>query len=236
MSTAREVLKAYHRILVTEAGEGPGNWGHAGRPGEVGGSGPGGGGGGGGDSGVKGTGRHDSTDSWEKSLTSEQKVAMNSWMDVGYEGIRGVDKGIVSSLPQYKVNLDALKEALKTAPLYTAEIHRGIRMDVPCSIGDSIQMNAISSFSTNRAVAKGFAVTSSTTGKDISNKQKFTILSIVKHNGAPRLPMKAVGGTFEMEVVMEKGRTFKVTRIEKMEIKRPGGKVWKGKQVFLEEG
>lgn len=177
--------------------------------------------------------RFSDREEWEKSLTPDQRNAVNSWMFSGYEGIRDADKGNPTD-SSYKEKLGQLKAALATAPLYTSDIHRGIRADVKCSVGDKMKMSALSSFSTNRAIARTFSVQKPEGGLT-SPKQKFTVLSITSHKGAPTLPMKAVGGTYETEVVVEKTRSFRVTKIEKMEIKRPGGKVWHGKQVFLEE-
>jgi len=203
-----------------------GNFGHAGRPGEIGGSSSEG------EAFLK-EGRFSSLDEWEGSLNKEQRDSLQTWMYIAYAQMRDSDKRGDSESHWGKA-LGNLKQALSTAPIYTEELYRGIRADIKLSVGDKVSMSAISSFSTNIAVGKTFAVTTPE-GKLTSLSTKFTVLAVVKHSGAERLPRKPVKGTYETEAVFRKGREFKVASVEKMEIKRPGGKVWKGKKINLEE-
>jgi len=175
-------------------------------------------------------------DKWEASLSKEQKIAVNSWMMNGYKEMREADKdGTVSE------NLENFKKAIETAPLRRNEVHRGIRADLKAKVGDEIELNAMSSFSTNRAVAKDFAVGDPTTGKYVPKSRRVTIISVDKHQGAAVLPMKSVGGSYETEAVMEKGRTFRVMRVEIQTIKKqPGGRSgkkreWKATILHVEE-
>lgn len=188
-------------------------------------------------SGVKGhtTQRFDDRDKWVKSLSKKEQSSLNSWMRNGYEWLRKEDKTEEGS-----EELTNLKSALSTAPLYHQSISKGIRADIKIKVGETIEMSALSSFSTNVAVAKEFAV-KTPGGKALPVSQKFTILKIDNHDGGPQLPMKSIAGTYETEVVMEKGRKFEVVSIEKQVIKRPSlgrGKPprqYKGKVLSLRE-
>lgn len=176
---------------------------------------------------VGATSRFENLDQWQASLSKEQKSAVDDWMYRSYDEMRDLDKSGQSS-----EKLDNFKEALKTAPLYQSGLYRGIRADLKLKQGDYFSLSAISSFSTNRAVGKSFAVTTPE-GKPIPTSRKFTVLAIENHEGAPRIPVKSVGGTYETEAVFLKGTKFRVSKIEPLTIKRPG-KVYKGKIVYLE--
>ena len=179
--------------------------------------------------------RFDDVDKWESSLPEDQKKAVASWMRNGYKEMRNSDKTGAAD-----EKLDSFKEAIKTAPLYNQPVHRGIRHKLDAKVGDEIDLHAISSFSTNPSVAKSFAVEDVDKGGYIPTSTKVTILSISSHKGAARLPMKSIGGRYETEAVMEKGRKFRVVRVEQTEIKRPGSrgkgpKKWKAQILHLEE-
>jgi len=180
-------------------------------------------------SGQSGTQRFSGTEEWEKSLPENQKNAVRSWMFSGFSEMREADR-----TDKADEKLEAFKEAIKSAPLYEQDIHRGIRADVKVKVGDEMSLNAVSSFSTNSAVAKQFAIVDPLSGKTIPASRKLTILSVDKHHGGAKLPMKSVGGTYETEVVVDKNRKFKVSSIEPITIRR-GSKKWKGKVVHLTE-
>lgn len=188
-------------------------------------------------SGIKGhtTNRFGDLKSWTKSLNKDETNAINSWMRNGYKWLREADRAGEESQ-----QLNHLKSALRTAPLYSGAVSRGIRMNLNLKVGDNLSMNALSSFSTNPAVAKALAV-ETPEGKSLPPSSRFTILRIEDHRGAVRLPMESVAGTYETEVLMEKGRSFEVIGVENHTIKRPSprrGKPprqYKGKILTLRE-
>ena len=186
-------------------------------------------------SGIKGhkTARFDDTENWVKSLDKDEMNSINSWMRDGYADLRNSDKQGEDS-----DRLDALRSALSTAPLYESPLSRGIRADLKIKPGGIITLSALSSFSTNVAVAKDFAI-ATPEGQRMPLGSKFTILKIEDHRGGAKLPFKSVGGTYETEVVMDKGRRFEVVSVENHTIKRASRKgkssQYKGKILTLRE-
>lgn len=168
---------------------------------------------------------------WVESLTEEQRNSISSWQLHGYQDIRQADRNSDNNK-----ELENLKKALETAPLYEGSLHRGIRAKLDIKVGQKMQFNAISSFSTNRAVASEFAIADPETGAKAPKNIQFTMISIDDHKGSPELPRTAIGGIFETETVMFKDDVFEVTKIEPYEIKRNSGKnKWKGQIVHLKE-
>jgi len=154
---------------------------------------------------------------------------VQSWQFVGYDFMRKADKE-----NRLDEGLGILKEALKTAPSYHGVLYRGIRHDISTNIGDTISLNAISSFSISKAVASNFSVADPANGKYISPKSKVTIFSVDLHKSSRQLPSKAVGGTYEQEAIFLKNTKFRVKSIEPVTIKRPHAQ-WKAKIIHLEE-
>lgn len=173
----------------------------------------------------------------EANLTDDQKKAFGSWTRTGYEGMRKADKA-----GEFDYRLKPFNEILDKAPLYRQNVYRGIRHSIDLKPGDQFNCSALSSFSTNPAVAKSFCVQDPLTKKYASKNTQVTLFNIKNggKNGSPRIPDVKIGGKYETEIIVTKNRVFRVESVEEFTIKRSGkrGKppiIWKGKQVNLIE-
>lgn len=194
-------------------------------------------------------GRYTDTKQWWDSLSPDHKWAIQQWRE-GSEFFRELERlGDAVPADDYVMQrkwLPLIKEALKTAPLTTAPIYRGLKTDLKVKKGETMTMDSLTSFDEQSKTAHFFAIVG-TGGHAFGTildpeKDRFTVLQIDKHAGAPKLPpgVYQPQGIVEREVLVEKGRKFKVTSIEPTKFVEPGrlpgkGKKWTGKIVHLEE-
>lgn len=185
-------------------------------------------------------GRAKTSEEWAAGMKSEKVIkAFQDWIGTEYTNMRLVDKGgSLGSVDATKTVVDKLKlirEGLAKAPVYAGTVYRGIggltkeQVTSMAVKGSTIELDAISSFSKKRTVAKQFI------GQEYGRN---VILEIkTSKGGAYAIDIaKLAGDEVEVaEVLVEKGKRLQVVKSELIREKgmMGGESVWT--HITLEE-
>lgn len=178
---------------------------------------------------------------WVKQLTSDQKNAIGEWTSTLYKDIRALQLGDYLSewaATRAARELNHIREAMTTAPIFKGKIMRGITGMTPAKIkeqftpGGFIRNDAIASWSKDKNVAMDFAQGRKGTGRNAPGQ--IGVIFEIKTSDRTFDITKVSRMGHEKEVLMEQGKMMKITSVRKQTSEVMGRKetIYK---VFLEE-
>ncbi len=193
-----------------------------------------------------------SKSAWLKSLSDEEQKAFKSWSVGGYSQMRHFDAGLATEewLASTKISwhinattnreavedLRILRAALAHSPERRGKVYRGISRLSPeqaeaiAKKGHTIDQLAISSWSKKSNVADQFAIDSNMS----SLRERFITMSVKPKSRAFDVADWSITQPNEAEVMLEKGKKFKIMSVRKKTI-RVEGIPFQGFHITLEE-
>lgn len=172
-------------------------------------------------------------DDWIESLAGNEHNAFQVWIEdkdeIGVRIMRDLDKNNgklsdegweIADIDTYDEMEEAyidMKAAIKRGPLDQGNMYRGLRVSPNAlkkiaEVGNVIEIDAMSSFSAARAEAEGFASPGWTDDED--NSQPL-LLAVTRSAGG--VSIAEFGYMGEAEMIVEKGRKFKVKDVKKVD-------------------
>jgi hypothetical protein len=178
---------------------------------------------------------------WSKSLSDIENSVYRDWFRSGYGNMRALDSGSpvvanwdANKLALVKKQLKVIRESLITSPIHEGEIYRGLlglskkQAEALAKKGQIIEMDALSSWSKSKKIAKDFA----SSGKA---SERFIVMEIDSSNRTFDISRLKYAPTQEQEVLMEKGKRMRIKKVEDMVLDEGTWKETKGFRVILEE-